>query len=137
MINDGHLYFSTGWTGEKVRETFDDEIDRITMKPEDCILKELDVSKMDAGRNSVLRNIEVQIYDELKEYLQIKSELPIHALESVERNMLRIENKFEVITYDKGKSTRHMTGTYNGTTLSGWPFMTTWGNTVTMITFGI
>lgn len=100
-------------------------------------IKELDVSSMDACKDMNTKEIENQIYLWISPYIRRYVNLPLHAIDCIEKEMLRKTNKFELNTYSEGRKIKHMTGEYQGVTLSGWPFQTTFGNTVTMLTFGL
>jgi len=59
-------------------------------------------------------------------------DIPEFAFNTIIKNIEKIDNYFEYADYNTGKRVLHMKGQFSGTTASGWPFMTTFGNTCKM-----
>lgn len=132
-----HIKFATGLTGEEVQAYFDEESDRIrTQANEEPVYCEMDVSSMDACRNHLLREIEVIIFNEIGYGILDQMGISTVAIETIADNIKKIDNSFSIAEYTKEGRIVHCEGTLTGTTLSGWPFQTTFANTITMITFG-
>lgn len=60
-----------------------------------------------------------------------------HAAAVITDNIRKIDNPFAFASFRKGQRIRHVSGVFSGTTASGWPFLTTFANTITMIVLGL
>jgi len=119
--NNIKMCFCTGLNGDEIKTLLDEACDHVDSNISNVNMREIDIEKMDAGVTRSLKKIQNSVLALYKEDLRKMMNLPNHAFECVYRNASMIDVPFSVIEYSKGESITHMTGIFNGTTLSGWP----------------
>lgn len=128
------MIFATALSGDELNDDITKQIrEQEDNTGEETVFVEQDVEKMDACCNQYLREMDVVVQEEFQSLIEHTMGLPKHAFETIMTNIKKIDNFFEYSEYKRGKKIIHVKGQFSGTTSSGWPFMTTFGNTCKML----